>query len=151
MEELRKMISKIQVALLAIVAAFAIGFSIAPKAKADDKKGCEVCSTVKDVCKAMAHCAKCEKPNAKCDYCAKAEKECEAKYACKECKGDKTCDACKKALEAAKGDKVAAAKHLMIAHTFCCKSCEKAGEAKAESCKKCQEAREKIEKAEVKQ
>jgi hypothetical protein len=145
------MVVRLQVALIALVAAFGLMFSVATQTRADDKKdakGCEVCATVKDVCKAMTKCAGCPKPNASCEHCGKAATGAAGKYNCKDCK-DKSCDHCKKLLEDNKGDKVAAAKKLMMSKSFCCSRCEKAGEEKAAACKKCVEGREKIEKAEV--
>jgi hypothetical protein len=148
------MVARFQVALIALVAAFGLMFAVATSAKADDKKkdakGCEVCATVKDVCKATTHCAGCAKPNEKCEHCDKAAGAEVGKYVCKDCKADKACDHCKKLLEDAKGDKVVAAKKLMESKTFCCKGCEKAGEEKAAKCQKCLDARKKIEDAEVK-
>lgn len=144
------MVARIQVALLAVIAAFALTFSVATKASADDKKGCEVCAAVGDVNKTIVKCAGCAKPTAGCDHCAKAAAADANRYKCKDCVKDKTCDHCKKFLDDCKGDKVAAAKKLMESKTFCCKNCEKAGEEKAAKCQKCVDARKKIEDAEVK-
>jgi hypothetical protein len=145
--------------LLAIVAAIGLFFAFANASRAGDKKDvktCAVCASVQDVLHSM-RCDKCAKADKQCDACVKYTTEKLApKFACTDCDGAKgdakgeMCTTCKKFFDDNKKDSVEAAKKLMESKTFCCKSCEKGGEAVASKCDHCKELRDKIEKVEVK-
>lgn len=142
------MVSYLKAAAITFVALFALVLSLNVKtARAEDKKGCELCAEVKVVLGSL-RCEKC-KPDKQCEKCEAHVKEMTEKLACKGCK-DKACADCETALKANKC-KFCAAKHYVVTHIFCCEKCEKAGNEKAEKCDHCKEARAMVEKLECKE
>jgi hypothetical protein len=132
------MTARIKLALVALVAAFGLMLIVNSAAKADDKK-CDSCATIKKVAESM-RCEKCKGQDKACDKCQKDSKAIEDKFA--KCCKDKECDVCK-TIETAKCHDCAAKKAILDS-TFCCATCEKAGNAKAADCKYCQDARTKL-------
>jgi hypothetical protein len=143
------MVSYLKAAAMTFVALFAVVLSLnLTTARAEDKKGCELCAESKLVLESI-RCEKC-KADKQCDKCAAHVKEAEEKLACKADKDGKACADCETALKANKC-KFCAAKMYIISHTYCCANCEKAGNEKAAKCVHCTEARAPIEKLECKE
>ena len=89
-------------------------------------------------------CPEC-KADKVCTKCEKAIKDMESKLACKDCAKatNGTCEKCAAAMKDAKCKNCAAEK-LILAHVYCCGKCEKADK---KECAKCTEQREKVAKA----
>ncbi|MBI3724590.1 hypothetical protein HY251_11640 [bacterium] len=127
---------KLAPAAVVLVLAFLV--STAFLVRADDAKKCGLCEAASKVALDL-----------RCDFCKAAPKPCERcqdvhgklaeKLACKACEKSKTgtCPACDKALKAAGGCRVCAAKVLVVGRIFCGEKCEKAGKP----CEECAKAR----------
>lgn len=134
------MLDRLKVVIVGLVAVLGLAV-VAGSVKADDKKKCETCETVKTVLES-ARCEGCKAAEKPCAECAKHVAALEAKLACKGCEKGAACESCAKALEGAKC-KFCAAKKLILGHVYCGEACEKAGKA----CPKCEDERKKVDGA----
>lgn len=134
------MLGRFKLVLLAAIAVCGLFFAMNAKTvRADDKKKCDTCAEVKSVLESM-RCDGCKGKDKACGECEKHIKSAEEKMACHACaKGP--CADCEKAMKDAKC-KPCAAKAFILAHTFCCAKCEKAGAEKAAACDNCKKQKD---------